>query len=55
MLRAVSGDPSGDDLPPFGYEISEDPRVFVVDIQFFIGAESTDLSPHKRFFLPVGS
>ncbi len=55
VLRTVSRDPSRNDLSPFRYEISENPRIFIVDIQFFIGAESTDLSPHKRFFLPVGS
>jgi hypothetical protein len=45
VLCAVSGNPSGDDLPSFRNEISENPRIFVIDVDFFIGAESTDLAP----------
>ncbi len=55
VFRAVSRDPSGNDLSPLGYEVSENPRILIVDIQFLIGAEPTDFSSHKRSFLPVGS
>jgi len=54
MLRAVSRNPSRNDLPAFCNEISKDSRIPIVDIQFFIGAESADLSPQERFLLPVG-
>ena len=56
MLCTVSGDPSGDDLSAFGNEVSKDPRVFIVDIQFLVGAEAADLSSHERFSPPpIGS
>ena len=55
MLCTVSGDPSGDDLSAFSNEVSKDPRVLIVNIQFLIGAEPADLSPHERSFLPIGA
>ena len=53
MLRTVPGNPTGNDLSPFCDEISKDLGILVIDIQFFIGAESADLSPQKGFFLPI--
>ena len=53
VLCTVPGDPTRNDLSSFRYKKSEDPRIFIVDIKFFIGAESTDLSPNERFLLPV--
>ena len=53
VFRTVPGDPTWDDLPSFRNKISKDPRVLIVDIQFLIGAESTDLSPQERFFLSI--
>jgi hypothetical protein len=55
MLCAVPRDPSRNNFPPFRDEISKDLWVFIIDIQFLIRTESADLSPHERFFLPVGS
>ena len=45
VFGTVTGDPPGNDLPPFSDEISQDPRVLIIDVQFLIGTESTDLSP----------
>jgi hypothetical protein len=53
VLRTVPGDPTWDDLPSFRNKISKDPRILIVDIQFLIGAESTDLPPQERFFLSI--
>ena len=53
MFSTVAGDPAGDDLPPFCDEIPEDLRVFVINVQFLIRAESTHLPSHERLFLPV--
>jgi hypothetical protein len=53
VLRTVPGDPSGNDFPPFRNEISKDSRVPIVDLQFFIRAETTNLSPQERFFLSI--
>lgn len=53
MFCAVARDPSGNDLSAFRNKISEDLRVLIIDIQFFIRTESADLPPHKRLFLPV--
>ena len=55
MFCTVSGDPSGNDLSPFRDEIPENLRVLIIDVQFLIRAESANLPPQKRFFLPVGS
>ena len=55
VLRAVPGDPPRNDLSPFCDEISKDPRIPVVNVQFFIGAETTDLSSQERFLPSVGS
>ncbi len=55
MLCTVPGDPSGNDLPSFRDKISKDLWIFIIDIYFFICTESTDLSPHERFFPSVGS
>lgn len=55
VFGTVSGDPPGNDLSPLRHEISKDPRVSIIDIEFLIGAKSTDLSSHKRFFLSIGS
>jgi hypothetical protein len=54
MLGTIAGDPSGDDLSSFRNEITKDPCIFIVDLQFFIGAESTDLSPQERFLFSFG-
>jgi hypothetical protein len=54
VFGTITGDPSRDDLSSFCDEITKDPCILIVDLQFFIGAESTDLSPEERFFLPVG-
>ncbi len=55
VLRTVARDSPGDDFTPLGDEVSQDPRVLIIDIQLLIGAESTYLPPDKRFFLPVCS
>jgi hypothetical protein len=55
MFGTVSRNPSRNDLSSFRNEISKDPWIFIVDIQLFIRAESTDLSPQERFFLSVRS
>jgi hypothetical protein len=49
MLRAVARNSAGDDFTPLGDEVSQNPRVLIVDIELLIGAESTYLSPDKRF------
>ena len=45
VFGTVTGDPPGNDLSPLRDEISQDPRVLIIDVQFLIGTESTDLSP----------
>ena len=55
VLCTVARDPPGNDFSPFGNKISEDSRVLIIDVHFLIGAESTNLAPDERFFLPVGS
>ena len=55
VLRTVPGNPTGNDLPPFRYEITKDPWIPIVDLQFFIRAETTNLSPQERFFLSIRS
>ena len=53
VLCTVTRDPPGNDLSPLSNEISEDSRVLIIDVHFLIGAESTNLAPDERFFLPV--
>lgn len=55
MLGAVPRDPSGDDFSALCDEIPKDFWVLIVDFQFLVRTESTDLAPHKRFFLSVGT
>jgi hypothetical protein len=55
MLCAVPRYPPGDDLSPLRDEISKDLWVLIIDFQLLVRAESTDLAPHKGFFLPVGT
>jgi hypothetical protein len=54
MLGAVPGDPTRNDLSPFCDEIPKDLGILIIDLQFFISAESADLSPQKGFSLPIG-
>jgi hypothetical protein len=54
VFGTIAGNPSRDDLSSFCNEITKDPRVLIVDLQFFIGAESTDLSPQERFPFSFG-
>ena len=42
MRRADSTDPPGQDLPPFGNEMTEELPVFEIDVCDFLGAEFTD-------------
>ena len=53
VLRTISGDPPGNDLSTFCDKKSKDLWVLIIDIQFFVSAESADLSPQEGFFLPV--
>jgi hypothetical protein len=53
VFGTISGDPSRDDLSSFCNEITKDPCILIVDLQFFIGAESTDLSPQERFLFSI--
>ena len=53
VLGAIPGDSAGNDLPPFGDEISQDSRVLVIDVKFLVCAESADLTPQERFSLSV--
>jgi hypothetical protein len=54
VFSAVPRNPPRNDLSSFRNEISKDPRIPIVDVQFLIGAESTDLSPQEGFFLSFG-
>jgi hypothetical protein len=54
VFGTIAGDPTRDDFSPFGNEITKDPCIFIVDLQFFIGAESTDLSPQERLLFSFG-
>ncbi len=54
MFGTISGDPSWDDLSSFCNEITKNPCILIVDLQLFIGAESTDLSPQERFLFSIG-
>jgi len=53
MFGTVPRNPSGNNLPSLCHKIPENPRVFVIDIEFLIGAKPTDLSSHKRLFLSI--
>ncbi len=44
MFGAVAGNPAGNDLAPFGNKVSQDTRVLIIDIDFFVGAKSTNLA-----------
>ncbi len=55
VLGAVSGDPPGNDFPPFRHKISKDPRISIINIELLIGAKTADLSSHERFLLSVRS
>jgi hypothetical protein len=54
VFGTIPGDPSRDDLSSFCNEITKDPCILIVDLQLFIGAESTDLSPQERFLFSIG-
>jgi hypothetical protein len=54
VFGTITGDPSRDDLSSFCNEITKDPCILIVDLQLFIGAESTDLSPQERFLFSIG-
>lgn len=45
VLRTVTGDPPGDDLPTLRNEEPENSRVLIIDIDFLVGTESTDFPP----------
>ena len=53
VLCTVSGDPTRNDLSTFRNEKSKDLWILIIDIQLFVSAESTDLSPQERFFPSV--
>jgi len=55
VFCTVSRNPSRNNLSPFRNKISKDLWVLIIDIQFLIRTESTDLSPHEGFLLPVAS
>jgi len=55
MLCTVARNPPRNDLSPFRNKISKDSRILIFNIQFFVGAESTDLSLQERSLLPVRS
>jgi len=53
MVRTVPRNPSGNNLTPLCHKIPKNPRVFVINIEFLVGAKPTDLSSHKRLFLSI--
>jgi len=54
VFGTIARDPSRDDLSSFCNEITKDPCILIVDLQFFVSAESTDFSPQERFLLSIG-
>jgi len=54
VFGTIPGDPSRDDLSSFCNEVTKDPCILIVDLQLFVSAESTDLSPQERFLFSIG-
>lgn len=55
MLRTVTGNPPGNNLPAFGNEEAKDSGILIIDGQFLVCAESTDFSSKEGSSLTVPS
>jgi hypothetical protein len=43
MARAITGNTAGNNLAPFGDKATQQPGIFIIDHQYFLGTETANL------------